>query len=112
MMDALLDAFDSLNDEQLLSTIERLAADERETTARLIAALAETDGRRLYLGQGCPSLFVYCTGVLHLSEHASYNRIAAARAARRFPSILRRLADGDVTLTTVCLMIPVLTADS
>ena len=48
----------------------RLAAEERKATAQLIAALAELDARRLYLGEGCSSLFTYCTTVLHLSEHA------------------------------------------
>ena len=61
----------------------------------------ELDSRRLYLGEGCSSLFTYCTQVLHLSEHAAYGRIEAARAARRFPILLERLADGSMTLTTV-----------
>jgi hypothetical protein len=30
----------------------------------------------------------YCTQVLHLAERAAYNRIEAARAARRFPPIM------------------------
>jgi hypothetical protein len=42
--------------------------------------------------------------VLHLSEHAAYGRIEAARAARRFPVILKLLTEGSVTLTTVCLL--------
>ena len=37
--------------------------------------------------------------MLHLSEHAAYGRIEAARAGRRFPLILERLADGTLTLT-------------
>ena len=74
-----------LSDLELLSTVKTLVADERQATAQLIAALAELDARRLYLGEGCSSLFAYCTQVLHLSEHAAYGRIEAARAARRFP---------------------------
>jgi hypothetical protein len=35
----------------------------------LLALLMELDARRLYLGEGCSSLFTYCTQVLHLSEH-------------------------------------------
>ena len=57
----------------------------------------ELDTRRLYLAEGCAGrLFAYCTQVLHLSEHAAYHRIQAARAARRFPVILERLAEGAV----------------
>jgi 5-methylcytosine-specific restriction endonuclease McrA len=52
------------------------------------------------------------TQVLHLSEHAAYGRIEAARAARRFPLLLDLLADGTVTLTSVCLLAPHLTIEN
>lgn len=52
-----LELFASLSNEALLVEIERLAAREREATAELVAALAELDARRLYLGQGFSSLF-------------------------------------------------------
>jgi hypothetical protein len=101
-----------VSDGDLLAEVKRLAACERQATAQLIASLIELDTRRLYLGEGCSSLFTYCTQVLHLSEHAAYGRIEAARAARRFPVILDRLADGSVTLTTVGLLAPHLTPDN
>jgi hypothetical protein len=83
-----------LSDVELLEEVKRLTVAEREATAGLIAALGELDARRLYLGEGCSSLFAYCTQVLHLSEHAAYLRIEAARAARSWPAILRLLAEG------------------
>ena len=98
-----------LSDDELLAEVARLAASERAATVRLIAALAEVDSRRLYLGQGCSSLFVYCTTLLRLSEHAAYGRIEAARAARRFPVLLEMLARGELTLTSLCLVAPHLT---
>ena len=101
-----------LTNEQLLSDVKALAGREREATARLIASLAELDARRLYLGEGYSSLFTYCTRCLHLSEHAAYGRIEAARVARRLPAILDLLADGSVTLTTVCLLAPHLTPEN
>jgi hypothetical protein len=102
----------SLSDEQLLSSVKSLAWGERKATCELIAALAEVDRRKLYLGQGYPSLFTYCTQALHLSEHAAYGRIEAVRAVHRFPVVLEHLANGAVTLTTICLIAPLLTADS
>lgn len=101
-----------LSDELLLAETSRAAATERLATVRLIALLAELDTRRLYLKAGCSSLFTYCTQVLHLSEHAAYGRIEAARAARRFPLILDRLQDGSLTLTAVGLLRPHLTVDN
>ena len=102
-------AHGSLSDDDLLNEVVRLAAAERTATVRLVAALAEVDARRLYLGQGCSSLFVYCTRVLRLSEHVVYGRIEAVRAARRFPMLLEALESGELTLTSICLLAPHLT---
>jgi hypothetical protein len=101
-----------LPDRDLLSAVKQLTAAERQATAQLIAALGELDARRLYLGEGCSSLFTYCTQVLHLSEHAAYARIEAARAARRCPRILDFLANGSISLTTVGLIAAHLTGDN
>jgi hypothetical protein len=87
-------SFSHLADDTLLAEAQRLVAHERQATAQVIALLMELDARRLYLAEGYSSLFVYCTRVLHLSEHATYGRIEAARVARRFPAIL----DATVTL--------------
>jgi hypothetical protein len=65
----------NLSDRDLLDTTVRCAGNERRATAELIAALAEVDVRRLYLGEGCSSLFTWCVQVLRLSEHAAYGRI-------------------------------------
>jgi hypothetical protein len=102
-----------LADDELLAQVKHLVACERQATAGLIARLAELDARRLYLAEGCSSLFVYCTRVLHLSEHAAYGRITAARAVRRCgPVILERLAEGSVNLTAVGLLAAHLTPDN
>ncbi len=107
-----LSAVAQLSNQELLARVTQLADCEREATAALIAHLAELDKRRLYLAEGCSSLFTYCTQILHLSEHAAYGRIEAARAARRFPVVLERLAEGSVTLTTVGLLASHLTPEN
>ena len=101
-----------LTDRELLDAATRAVDRERRTTAELIALLAELDRRKLYLGEGYPSLFAYCTQTLHLSEPAAYIRITAARAVRRFPQLLAQLADGDVTLTTISLLAAHLTEEN
>jgi hypothetical protein len=98
-----------LSDREVLTRVREAAHSERVATARVIALLSELDARRLYLGEGCSSLFTYCIQVLHLSEHAAYNRIETARAARRFPIILELVACAALTLTTVRLLAPHLT---
>ncbi len=97
-------ALAQLSDVDLVAEVARLAQSEREATAALLAALSELDTRRLYLAEGYASLFAYCTQRLRYSEHAAYHRIEAARAAQRFPLVLERLREGELTLTAIGLL--------
>lgn len=101
-----------LSDRDLLAAVLRAAINERHATVELLRLLAELDERRLYLGEGCSSLFTYCTQVLRLSEHAAYHRIEAARAARRFQVVLDLLGEGALTLTTIALLRPHITDEN
>jgi hypothetical protein len=107
--------FDSrtpLDDDGLRRELSRLAARERGDTARLVAHLAELDRRGSHILWGFRSLFEYCCGELRLSEHEAFNRIEAARLARRLPGVLGPLADGSVNLTTLRVLGPVLTDEN
>jgi hypothetical protein len=106
----LLESVRRLSDDELVASLKSLAARERRATAFLVAHLAELDTRDLHLRAGYPSLFLYCRDALALSEHEAYNRMEAARTARRFPLVLDLLASGEVNLTTVRLLGPHLTA--
>jgi hypothetical protein len=57
-------------------------------------------------------MFSFCREVLGFSEDAAYNRIEVAKAARKFPVLLDRLADGSLTLSTARLLAPHLTPDN
>ncbi len=102
----------SLPDAELVAEVGRRAGRERQATADLIRALIEFDARRLYLGEGYPSLFAYCTSVLHYSEHSAFNRIEVARAAARWPQLLASLEDGSLHLAGARLLAPHLTAEN
>jgi hypothetical protein len=93
---------------ELLQRLERVVARERETTAEMLALIAEVDRRRLFARESQRSMFRYCVRKLHMSEDEAYKRIQAARAARRHPVILEMLADGRLHLTAVVLLAPVL----
>ena len=108
----LLSCVADLSNDALLSSVQDLAKRERCATAALVAALAEVDARGLYRGAGFSSLFAYCTEILHLSEHEAYDRIEVARAVRRFPLALKRLAEGAVHLTAIRLLAQHLTAEN
>ena len=58
----------ALSDDDLVERVKHLVTCERRASVSLIRSLMEFDTRRLYLREGCSSLFTYCTQVLHLSE--------------------------------------------
>ena len=99
----------TLSSHQLLAHLKDLVRRGREVEADLLAHLAEVDARRLYLDEACSSMFVYCVQVLHFAEAVAYKRIAAARAARRHPELLRAMRRGDLHITAVSLLAPELT---
>jgi len=101
-----------LSDGALLRDLAALVAQDRMTTAALLAHLAEVDARKLYLPAAHPSMYSYCVHELRLSEDAAYKRIQAARAARQFPAIFPAVADGRLHLAAVCLLAPHLTPDN
>jgi hypothetical protein len=102
-----------LTDHDLLARLAVLARSEREATVELVAHLAALEMRpAAYAAEGYGSLFAYCTRALHLSEDAACSRIAAAKACRRFPVILERLASGEMTLTAVRVLAPHLTDEN
>lgn len=101
-----------LADAVLLRDLAVLVAQDRITTAALLAHLAEVDARKLYLPAAYPSMYAYCLGELRLSEDSACKRIRAARAARDFPALFPAVADGRLSLGAVILPAPSLTAEN
>ena len=84
--------------------MKSLSACERDAVAHLIAHLSEMDTRDIHLRAGYPRLYDYCLKVLHLSEWEAWNRIEAARVARRFPILFDMLEEGSIHLTGIKLL--------
>src|SRR6266705_6781051 len=101
-----------LSDSVLLRDLKALVAQDRATTAALLAHIAEVDERRLYLPAAYPSMHAYCVGELRLCEQAAFKRIHAARTARRFPAIFPALAEGRLHLSGVVMLAPHLTPEN
>jgi hypothetical protein len=112
MPSELLEAVRQLTDDELVFRLKGLTARERLSTAELVAHIAELDTRDLHLRAGYGSLYVYCRDALLLSEHEAYNRIEAARAARRFPVVLEMLVEGSLNTTALRLLGRHLTAEN
>lgn len=101
-----------LEDGELQERLHRLDSVGRGVEAGFIAHLAEFDARGLYKKLGYGSLFTYCRDVYGYSESRAYKRIHAARAVRRFPIILERLASGRLHMTAVSVLAPHLTEEN
>jgi hypothetical protein len=88
---------------------EDLIKRERLATVDLLWHLAALDRRWVEVESVYPSLYVYCTRRLGLSEGASYRRIHAARAMADYPIIGEQLESGKVHLSAISMIAPHLT---
>jgi len=102
----------SIPDDELLRRLADLMHQSGRVEADLVAHIGEVDERRLYAREASPSMFAYCTEVLHLSEAEAYLRIAAARASREHPILLSMLGDGRLHLTGIARLAPHLTREN
>jgi hypothetical protein len=100
-----------LDDHELLALLHTLVVQSNQTEAQLCAVIAEVDARRLYLPDHI-SMFAFCTRQLGLSEAAAENRIAVARAGRRFGRVFEALRSGAIHLSGLRVLVPHLTEDS
>ncbi|HET6333347.1 MAG TPA: hypothetical protein VFG30_09055 [Polyangiales bacterium] len=77
-------------------------------TAQLLAHLGEIEARGLHLDLGYESMFEYAVRVLHMSDSEAGLRLHAARFAGKFPASLEMLSRGELHLTAMKLLAPVL----
>ncbi|MFZ5637091.1 MAG: hypothetical protein ACOY82_10975, partial [Pseudomonadota bacterium] len=97
---------DHLSDDNLLAGLAALVTTDRQTTAAMLAHLAEVEARGLYRPAACSSMHAYCVRVLRLSEDAASKRLRAARVARQWPQIFEAVADGRLHLSAVVMLAP------
>ncbi|HET6336811.1 MAG TPA: hypothetical protein VFG30_26485 [Polyangiales bacterium] len=81
-------------------------------TARLLVHLGEVDSRGLFRDLGFSSMFDYAVQALHMSDAEAWLRIRAARLGREFPTALTMVARGELNMTALKLLAPVLTASN
>ena len=106
------ESLSTISDREVVERLLELLREERRLTAAVLAHLGEVEARQLYLPAACPSMFVYCTRRLGMSEDQALKRIQAARALRRFPVVATAVADGRLHLSGVVRLAPHLTADN
>lgn len=103
----------TLSDETLLGKVQALAETERFTLIDFLIHLGELDHRRDACQRlGYSSIFSYLTRHIGYAECDAMRRVRAARAARRFPSILGMIARGELHLVGISMISPLLTPEN
>jgi hypothetical protein len=101
-----------LDDAALRLQTRALVVKQCETTAELLAVLAEVDLRRAYADWGHPSMHSFCTDELGMSDDVAYNSVNVARCSRVFPVILDELKAGRLHLSGLRMLSPHLTQEN
>jgi HNH endonuclease len=97
-----------LSHRALLLDTRALVAQDRKTTAMLLARLIEIEDRKLHVREGHASMHAFCVRELRFSDGVAYKYINAARAARKFPAILVAVYEGRLHLRGVLMLAPYL----
>ena len=98
-----------LADDELIRRVHHDVREDRRVSALLLAHLGEMDARELHRELGYESMFDHAVRALHMSDAETGLRLYAARFARRFPASLGMLSRGELHLTAMKLLAPVLT---
>jgi trehalose-6-phosphate synthase len=84
-----------MNDQQLLASTDKLAAEERRITLEVLQHLREIEVRRLFVDLGFDSMYKYCIQRLKYSEGEAQRRLSSARLLRELPEIESQIQSGD-----------------
>ena len=96
----------------LSARLAELLQRERAALAEFLVALADFDGKRLWVELGHASLFYFLHRELGLSCGAAFYRKTAAGLIQRFPEIVDPLRDGRLCMTSVVELAKVLTPEN
>ena len=105
-------ALDSAALMPLLDDLDRAIRVEFQSTARVVAQVAEVDRHDAYRLLGFDTMLDYCVQWCRLSEDAALRRIQVARKAREFPILFEELREGRLNLSGACLLAPHLTKEN
>jgi hypothetical protein len=94
----------SLKDQDLLQTLQKLLDREKRIGDAILLALKEIRTRRLYAAMGYSSLFEMLVKHFNLSESSTYTRLQALKLMDAIPEIQEDLTKGDLSLSNAALV--------
>lgn len=100
------------SDDDLRKELLFLVEKERRNLAAVLTVMGEYSYRRLYRDEGYHSMFEYSMRALRFDESSAYRHITAARVVRQYPEALPLISAGDLTLTSILILSPILTEEN
>ena len=111
-MNEALEKCSKATDDDLRKELAFLVERERRSLAALLTTMGEYSYRRLFRDEGYYSMFEYSLRALKFDENSAYRHITAARVVRQYPEALPLIASGDLPLTSILVLAPVLTEEN
>ena len=71
----------------------------QKSEAYLLRVIEVVSEKELHLDCGLPSLYSYCTRLLHISEGTAYAPIAVINTGKEVPELIAAVESGKVSLT-------------
>ena len=75
------------------------ASNLKRSEIEMLDALIDVESRQVYYQMEIKDLFQYCTEMLGLSRHASYNFITVMNKSKEVPVLLEAIRDGSTTVS-------------
>ncbi|RYZ86453.1 MAG: HNH endonuclease [Proteobacteria bacterium] len=75
------------------------ASNLKRSEIEMLEALIDVESRQVYYQMEIKDLFQYCTEMLGLSRHASYNFITVMNKSKEVPALLEAIRDGSTTVS-------------
>jgi 5-methylcytosine-specific restriction endonuclease McrA len=97
---------------EFTSRLKALLDDERQTLVEFLLLLGEVDRERHYLQLGYPGSWEFVRRALGQTETMTHYRLTAARLLARFPQAVELLRGGQLCMTTLATLAPVLTEEN
>ena len=92
-----------LSEDELVAQLASLCLDGKRLVARVIEHLIAIEDRDIHLRAACDTMWAFCVTRMNMSEGEASRRLTAVGLVRRFPSLLGRIARGEVHLSALKL---------
>ncbi len=92
--------------EPLIDEAESEIQSNRESTARIVQKLVDIEAQRVYLQLGFSSLYELATERFRYTPSAAMRIIKAVRVSAAAPSVVSKLASGELNFETIGVLFP------